>query len=261
MTASSTGALRPPGPVAASLIFAGRALRKAMRLPEQLLDVLMIPILFTVMFTYLFGGALAGSTGRYLHYLLPGTMVMTVLLITMYTGSGLNMDLTKGVYDRFRTLPVWGPAPLVGALIADLIRYAVAGTLVLTVGMIMGYRPGGGPAGVVSAVALVTLVASGVGWIFTALGLVLRTPNGVFTVGTLIIFPLTFSSNAFVDPATMPGWLRAFVEHNPTSQLVTVARQVLDGHPHARQIGTVIAVWAGLSLVFGLLSGYLYRPR
>jgi daunorubicin/doxorubicin transport system permease protein len=254
-----TGRPRPPGPAPSSITFAGRALLKMTRLPEQMLDVLMIPILFTLMFTYLFGGALAGSTHRYLHSLLPGTMVMTVLIITMYTGSALNTDLAKGVYDRFRTLPIWQPAPLVGAQLADLARYAVAALLVIAVGLLMGYRPAGGPPAVVATIALVTAFASGLGWIFTTLGLVMRTPGGVFTTGTLVVFPLTFASNTFVDPATMPPWLRTLVDANPVSRLVTTSRDILDGHPQPTQAAWVLAVATALTLTFAPLSLYLYR--
>jgi len=251
----------PAGAVAASLLFAGRALLKMLRLPEQMLDVVAIPILFTLMFTYLFGGAVAGSTGEYLHYLLPGTMVMTVLVITMYTGVAINTDLTSGVADRFRTLPVWSGAPVAGAVAADVVRYGVASCLVLVVGLLMGYRPAGDVVDVVAAVGLVCLFAVGVGWAFIALALILRTPSGIFSVGTIVVFPLTFLSNTFVDPATVPGWLRAVVDHNPVSHLVSAVRAVMDGHGATADTSFALVVALGLTLVLAPVAMALHRRR
>ena len=116
-------------------------------MPEQLFDVIAIPVVFTLMFTYLFGGALAGSPGRYLTFILPGTLVMAVLLVTMYAGIGLNSDVAKGITDRFRALPIWRAAPIAGALLGDIARYLLAGSLVVVLGMAIGYRPAGGAPG------------------------------------------------------------------------------------------------------------------
>ena len=113
---------------------------KIKHVPEQLFDVTAFPIMFTLIFTYLFGGALAGSTNEYLHYLLPGILVQTVVFITIYTGLGLNTDITKGVFDRFRSLPIWRPAALVGALLGDLARYTMASTMVIVLGLVLGFR-------------------------------------------------------------------------------------------------------------------------
>src|SRR5215216_949741 len=137
---------RPPRPnaLSASLTFGWRALLKIKHVPEQLFDVTAFPIMFTLMFTYLFGGALAGSTGEYLQFLLPGILVQTVMFITMYTGMGLNTDLSKGVFDRFRSLPIWRPATLVGALLGDAARYAMASAMVIVLGLVLGFRPAGG---------------------------------------------------------------------------------------------------------------------
>jgi ABC-2 type transport system permease protein len=138
---------------------------KVKHVPEQLGDVVGIPIIFTLLFTYLFGGALAGSTGEYLRFLLPGSLAMTVLMVSMYAGVGLNTDLTKGVLDRFRSLPAWRPALIVGALLGDACRYVIASGLVLGLGLAMGYRPAGGVAGVAAAIALLLIFAFGLGWV------------------------------------------------------------------------------------------------
>jgi ABC-2 type transport system permease protein len=210
------------------------------------------------MFTYLFGGALAGSTGTYLHFLLPGTLVMAVLLVSMYSGMTLNSDISSGVFDRFRSLPIWRPAPIVGALLGDVARYLLAAGLVIALGLAMGFRPEGGAAGLAAGVALVVVFALSLSLIWTCLGLVLRTPNSVQIIGLLILFPLTFTSNVFVDPDTMPGWLRTFVDVNPVSHLVTATRDLSDGTATAGQIAWALIAAAAVAGVFAPLALWLY---
>jgi ABC-2 type transport system permease protein len=165
------------GAISASFTFAWRSVLKIKHVPEQLGDVIGIPILFTLMFTYLFGGALAGSTRDYLQFLLPGTLFMAVLVVSVYSGITLNGDISTGVFDRFRSLPIWRPAPIIGALLGDIARYLLAAALVIGLGLAMGFRPNGGPLGVLAAVALVLVFALSLSWIWTCLGLVLRTPT------------------------------------------------------------------------------------
>lgn len=253
----------PPGAtrLSASLTFANRAMRKIKHVPEQLADAIMIPIMFTVMFTYLFGGAMAGSTGEYLRFLLPGTMVFAVLLITVYAGVNLRNDIGGGVVDRFRSMPVWRPALIMGGLISDAGRNLLAAGLVLVLGLAMGFRPAGGVGGVLLAIALVMVFAFGLSWVWATLGIVLRTPTAVSTISFLVQFPLTFASNVFVDPATMPGWLRTFVEYNPVSQLVDAVRGLMHGTPDLGRIGWVLGIAAVLVAVFGPLTMRLYRDR
>jgi len=250
-----------PGPLSASLAFGWRALLKIKHVPEQLLDVIGLPILFTLLFTYLFGGALAGSTGDYLQHLLPGTLTMTLLLVSVYTGVGLNTDIAKGIFDRFRTLPIWRPAAVAGALLGDVARNTLAATLVVAMGLAMGYRPEGGAAGVGAAVALLLLFAFGLAWIWTAIALVVRTPGAVSNVSLLLVFPLTFASNVFVDPETMPGWLRAFVDVNPISHLVTAERGLMAGTATTGQITWVLLAATLLIAVFAPLTMHLYRSK
>jgi ABC-2 type transport system permease protein len=254
---------RPPRPsaLAASLIFAWRALLKLKHVPEQLIDVTGLPVIFTLGFTYLFGGALAGSTSAYLQFLLPGTLAMTVVLVTTYSGVTLNTDRTKGVFDRFRTLPIWRPAPIVGALLGDTGRYLLAAIIVVVLGLVLGYRPDGGAAGAGAAVGLVLVFASGLSWVWTTLGLVLRAPSAVNNLSLLVLFPLTLASNIFVDPRTMPGWLQAFVEANPISHLVTATRGLMAGTATAGQVGWVLAASALLTVVFAPLTMHRYRNQ
>jgi ABC-2 type transport system permease protein len=250
-----------PGPLSVSLTFGWRALLKIKHVPEQLFDVLMFPVMFTLMFTYLFGGALAGSTREYIQYLLPGILVQTIVFITMYTGMAINTDITKGIFDRFRSLPIWRPSVLVGALLGDVVRFTVSGTIVVLLGLLLGFRPAGGFVGVVLSIALVLVFSFSIGWIWTMLGLILRTPNSVMGVSMMILFPLGFASNVFVNPATMPGWLQAFVNVNPVSRLVTAVRGLMAGAASAREIGIVLLASALFVIVFAPITMKLYRDK
>lgn len=249
------------GAVAASLSFGWRALLKIKHVPEQLFDVTMFPIMFTLMFTYLFGGALAGSTQAYVQFLIPGILVQTVVMITMYTGLTLNKDIEKGVFDRFRSLPIWRPAPLVGALLGDVARYTIASIIVMVLGLILGFRPAGGVLGVVASVALLLLFSFAMSWVWTMFAMLMRTEQAVMGVSMFILFPLTFASNIFVDPATMPGWLRAFVDVNPISHLVTAIRDMMGGTMPAGSLGIVLAWCAGFVVVFGPITMRLYNRK
>jgi ABC-2 type transport system permease protein len=251
---------RPPrvSAVSAALTFGWRGMLKVKHVPEQLLDVTITPVMFLLMFTYLFGGAISGSTGEYLDYILPGVLVMSVLFTTVYSGISLNTDLTKGVVDRFRSLPMWRPAPLVGALLGDSVRYLVAGTVIVVLGVILGYRPDAGVAGVLAALALVIVFAFGLSWVFTTLGLMMRSPNAVMNAGFMGIFPLTFLSNVFVDPETLPSALEAFVDVNPISILTDASRGLMEGSAAGGDIAVVLATAAALTAVFGTLTVRLY---
>jgi ABC-2 type transport system permease protein len=254
---------RPPraSALSAALTFGWRGMLKVKHVPEQLLDVTITPVMFVLMFTYLFGGAIAGSTAEYLSYILPGILVMGVLFTTVYSGVALNTDLTKGVVDRFRSLPTWRAAPLVGALLGDAVRYLVAGTVIVGLGLILGYRPEAGLPGVLAALALVIVFAFALSWVFTTVGLLMRSPNAVMNAGFMGIFPLTFLSNVFVDPATLPRALEAFVNVNPISILANASRGLMAGGAAGTDIAIVLATAAALTAVFAPLTTHLYRTR
>jgi ABC-2 type transport system permease protein len=258
-----SSASRPPpaSAVSAALTFGWRGMLKVKHVPEQLVDVTVTPVMFVLLFTYIFGGAIAGSTGEYLDYILPGILVMSVVFTTVYSGIALNTDLTKGVVDRFRSLPIWRPAPLVGALLGDSVRYLVAGTVIVVLGVILGYRPGAGVGGVIAALALVIVFAFGLSWVFTTLGLLMRSPNAVMNAGFMAIFPLTFLSNVFVEPDTLPSAVEAFVNANPISVLATASRGLMEGDASAGDIAIVLATAAALTAVFAPLTTRLYRSR
>jgi ABC-2 type transport system permease protein len=256
---SSTTRPPRPSPLSAAVTFGWRGMLKVKHVPEQLLDVTITPVMFVLMFTYLFGGEVAGSTSAYLEYILPGILVMSVLFTTVYSGVALNTDLTKGVVDRFRSLPVWRPAPLVGALLGDSVRYLVAGTVIIVLGIVLGYRPDAGVVGVLGALALVVVFAFGLSWVFTTLGLLLRSPNAVMNAGFMGIFPLTFLSNVFVDPETLPAGLKAVVDVNPISHVATASRGLMEGTNVAGDIALALATAVALTAVFAPLTARLYR--
>ncbi|HZM39622.1 MAG TPA: ABC transporter permease [Acidimicrobiales bacterium] len=260
--ALSTHARPPrPGRGSASVTFAWRAMRKIRHVPMQLFDVTAFPIMFTLIFTFLFGGALAGSPRDYLQYLLPGILVMTVTMITVYTGMALNTDVTKGVFDRFRSLAIWRPAVLAGMMLADTVRYTMAALVVIVLGVVLGFRPDGGPLGVLAALALIVLFSVALSWVWSSIGLRLQSPETVMQASMTVLFPLTFASNVFVDPDTMPGWLQAFVNVNPITHLTTASRELMHGHMDSGAIGWVLLWSAALTLVFAPLTMRLYSAE
>jgi len=217
------------GPLRQTRTFAWRSIRKIRQTPEQLLDILVMPVLFTVMFTYLFGGALAGTPREYLQYLLPGILAQTMMFTSIYTGVTLKTDVANGVHDRFRTLPIWRLAPIAGAMLGDFLRHLGSASVVVAIGYVLGFRPEAGLLGVATAMLILAVFAFGVGWVFSALALLLKSPASVLTVGSLIIFPFTFVSNLFVDPATMPAWLQPIIDANPITHLIAALRAAMDG--------------------------------
>lgn len=209
-----------------SLTMAYRGLLKIRRTPEQLFDVTFQPIIFTLMFTYIFGGAIAGDVSSYLPVIIPGILVQTVITTSIVTGVQLREDMDKGVFDRFKSLPIARIAPLAGALLADTVRYSIATILTLTMGYLMGYRPEGGLGNVAIAAVLVIACAWAISWIFAFFGVIARSASSVQGISMIVLFPLTFLSNAFVPTNTMPNWLQWFVNINPISHLVTAVRDL-----------------------------------
>lgn len=245
----------------ASLTYAWRALLKIKHLPEQLFDVTIFPIMMTLMFTFIFGGAIGGSVDAYVQFLIPGIFVQTLIMVTMYTGLTLNKDFSKGVFDRFRSLPVWRPAQLVGALLGDQIRYLLAGSIILSIGFLLGFRPGGGLIGIISAFLLLLVFSFSLSWIWTAISLSVRTENAAMGVSMFVMMPLVFASNVFVDPQTMPGWLRPAVEVNPVSVVVGSVRELMGGTFDVGSVGLVLLYCAVLVAVFSPLSMFIYNRK
>ncbi|HEU5389138.1 MAG TPA: ABC transporter permease [Streptosporangiaceae bacterium] len=242
-----------------TLIMAWRALKKMRRNPEQFFDVTIQPLLFTAMFAYIFGGAISGNVQRYLPLLIPGIVAQTVLTTCMSTGVQLREDMEKGVFDRFKSLPMARVAPLAGPMVADLVRYLIAAGLTFVMGLILGYRPGGGVLGVLGAIVLAMFTGWALAWIFTWIGTIARSARAVQGISMMILFPLTFLSNAFVPVTTLPGWLAAFVKVNPVSHLVSATRDLANNGVVSSQAGWTLLAGLVVIVVFAPLSIRSYR--
>ena len=229
---------------------AWRALIKMSRNPEQLVDVTFMPVLFTVMFGLMFGGAVSGSTAHYLPTLIPGIIAMTTITACVAAGIQLREDMDKGVFDRFRSLPIARIAPLAGPMLADLARYAVAAGITLIVGVIMGYRPGGGVPGVLAGVVLAVITGWSIAWIFLWIGTRARSAGAVQGMSMMIMFPLAFLSNAFVPVDTLPGWLQTVTRVNPVSHVVSAMRELMNDGAVTAQVGWALLGCATVAAIF-----------
>ncbi|MDQ1129596.1 ABC transporter permease [Microbacterium sp. SORGH_AS_0888] len=238
-----------------------RGLVKIRRTPEQLIDVTVQPIIFTLMFAYIFGGAIAGDVQSYLPALIPGILVQTVITTSVVTGTQLREDMDKGVFDRFRSLPIARIAPLSGALLADTVRYAIATTLTFAMGYVMGYRPAGGLGAVIGAGVLVIVCSWAISWIFAFFGVIARTASSVQGISMLILFPLTFLSNAYVPVDTLPSWLAWFANINPISHLVTAVRDLANNGAVSGDLWISLLGAAVIVAVFAPLTVRAYMRK
>jgi ABC-2 type transport system permease protein len=249
----------PASALSAVVTLAWRAMLKIKHVPFQLFDVTVTPIMFTLLFTFMFGGALAGSPRVYIQFLLPGILVQTVLFITVYTGVGLNSDIQKGLFDRFRSLPMWQPAPVLGALAGDLFRYSAASLLIIVLGVILGFRPAAGPFGVILAFGLVLVFAFALSWIWIIFGMKVKTPESVMTTSFVFLMPLTFASNIFVELQTMPPWLQAIVRHNPVTHLTKASRGLMHGTPVIADVLWVLLASVAIVAVCAPIAMRMYH--
>jgi len=247
--------------VTQSLAMAWRATKKMRRNPEQFFDVTIQPLLFTAMFAYIFGGAISGSVADYLPIIIPGILAQTALTACMATGIQLREDMDKGVFDRFKSLPIARIAPLAGPAIADLLRYATASTLTILTGIAMGYRPGGGVLGVAAGWLLTIIAGWSLAWIFTWFGTVARSAQAVQGISMMIMFPLTFLSNAFVPADTLPSWLQTFVKLNPVSHVVTAVRTMMAGGGVTTEVAWALGGCAAIVAVFLPLAVRAYSRK
>jgi oleandomycin transport system permease protein len=234
---------------------AWRSLVQIKHNPMELLDLSVQPIMFVLLFTYVFGGAIAGSPGEYLQFMLPGIIVQNALFATMTTGFGLNLDLTKGVFDRLRSLPIARSAPLTGRILADTVKQVWSIALLLGVGMILGFRLGTGPVEVLAAVALLLVFTMAASWLSVLVGVLASEPDKVQIFGFMVIFPLTFTSNIFVPTEEMPGWLQSWVKVNPVTILADAVRGLTVSGPVGRPVlysllwaAAIVAVFAPLAV-------------
>jgi ABC-2 type transport system permease protein len=248
-----------PEAVAQTSSMAGRALKKMRRNPEQFFDVSIQPLLFTGMFAYIFGGAISGGVQEYLPLMIPGIVAQTVLTTCMATGVQLREDMEKGVFDRFKSLPIARIAPLAGPMVADLVRYFIAATLTFLTGLVMGYRPHGGVPAVVGAIVLAIFTGWAMAWIFTFIGTIARSARSVQGFSMMILFPLTFLSNAFVPVDTLPGGLQTFVKVNPVSHLVSATRDLANHGTISGEVGWTLLAGLVVIVIFAPLSVRSYK--
>ncbi|GLZ40369.1 ABC transporter permease [Actinokineospora sp. NBRC 105648] len=243
------------------LALAGRAIIKIRKNPESLLDVTLQPIIFLLLFVYLFGGALQGSSDAYLQVLLPGLMVQNIAFASLGTGMALNTDITKGVFDRFRSMPIARSAPLIGAVLGDVVRFVTTLTVLFVVATIMGFRVQTDPGRFLIAIALMIAFGLCLCWVSVFVGMLVKSPQAV--PGTLVafVFPLTFGSNVFVSSSTMPGWLQAWVDINPVTHLTNAGRGLLLGGDWVGDAAWAF-LWAiAIAAVFFPLALRAYRRR
>jgi ABC-2 type transport system permease protein len=241
--------------VSQTMTLAWRATMKMRRNFEQLFDVTIQPLLFTAMFAGIFGGAVAGSVSGYNPTIIPGLVGQTVLTACVATGVQLREDMDKGVFDRFKVLPISRIAPLAGPMVADMLRYAIASTLTFLTGIIaLGYRPGGGVVGVVGAILFGIVAGWSLAWIFTWFGTIGRSAQGVQAISLMVMFPLTFLSNAFVPTRTMPGWLEAFANVNPVSHVISAIRDLANNGHVGADAGWALLCCAVVVAIFAPLS-------
>ncbi|MEU7794246.1 ABC transporter permease [Micromonospora tulbaghiae] len=258
-TAHAAG--RPFGMARHSLALAGRSLIKTIRTPEQLLDVTLQPIVFVLIFVYLLGGAVAGSQHEYLQFLLPAIMVQTVLFASIATGVSLNTDVEKGVFDRFRSLPIARSAPLVGSVVGDLVRFVVSIVVLLGFGYALGFRIGTDPLSALTACLLTIAFAFAVSWIGVLLGVLMRSPGAVQGTAFLLLFPLTFGTNMMVPTDTLPGWLQWWVGVNPVADVMEAGRGLMVGGPVAGPVTRSLLWTVAIIAVFAPLAVRAYRRR
>ncbi|MEE4024256.1 ABC transporter permease [Gordonia sp. PKS22-38] len=246
--------------ISQSLTMAGRGLLKIKHNPQQLFDVIVLPIVFTVMFSTIFGGAIVGDVATYLPLLIPGVLVQVAVAASVTCGVQLREDLDRGVFDRFKSLPIARIAPLAGALLANAVRYVVATAITVAVGFAMGYRPGS-LVGLAIACVLVVVVAFTLSWIFALMGVLLDKASTVQGVSMLVLMPLTFVSNALVPIDTMPGWIQACANANPVSHLVTSARSLAADGAAGVEIGYTLLGAAGILAIFVPVTLRTYMRR
>jgi oleandomycin transport system permease protein len=244
-----------------TMTLAWRTLVQIRHNPWELGDFSFQPILFVLLFTYIFGGAIAGDTGDYLTLTLPGLIVMNMFFVTMYVGMGLNTDLTKGVFDRLRSLPIARWAPLAGRIIADMVKQGWSFFLLLVVGYILGFRVETSFLSLLGAFALVLVFALAFSWVSVLVGILSKDPEHVQLFGFTALFPITFVSNVFAPTDSMPGWLQPIVDNNPVSVLSDACRGLMVDGAEAQPIVTSLLWAAGIAAVFSVLSVRALRRK
>lgn len=245
--------------VSQSMVLAQRGIIKLGRHPMGLADVILGPAIFLCLFGYIFGGAVSGDTDGYLHYIFPGIVGLMTLFATMGVAASLSQDLAKGIFDRFRSLPLVRIAPLIGAIGSDIVRQVVSLAALIGFGLLLGVRFQTDLVSVLAAGGLALAFALSVSWVWVLLALAIRDTAAVQGLAAVIIFPITFTSNIFVPPETMPEWLQTIVAWNPVGHLVDALRGLMMGGPVAEPVLLTSAWMAAFVLIFAPLSLRAYN--
>jgi oleandomycin transport system permease protein len=241
------------------LTLAWRSLTKLRHSPDQLLDVIMLPIVLVLVLVFLFGDAVAGSTHAYLQYVLPGIAVQTLMFASLGIGIGLNTDRRNGIFDRLRSLPIARPAPLIGYILGDVVKFLLSLVLVFALGAIVGFRTHGSVAAILAACAIIVVFAFAASWVMALAGLLAKTPASVTAFSFILIMPLTFGSNVFVPTGRLPGWLQAWVKINPVTDVSNAARGLMLNLPLGDAITASLLWTLGITVVFAPLATWAYR--
>lgn len=230
--------------------------------PEELVDVTIFPLIMTVLFTYVFGGAMKASVGgNYLQFLVPGILAQMLTFGTMYTGLKLSNDFTKGVIDRFRSLPIARSAVLNGHIVAALLRLLIAAVITTGSAMALGFRIHTSALAFLAGIGVLMTLGLGISWVAVYLGSTVKTPQAVQGVGQLVLFPLMFASSIFAPTSSMPGWLQGFVKVNPLTNAAEAARGLMTGGPAFHGVWVTLAWSAALTAVFAPLAIRAYKRR
>ena len=245
--------------VSDALAMTRRNLLRYVRLPNLLVFSTIQPVMFVLLFTYVFGGAVRIPSGSYKDFLLPGILVQTVIFGSTQTGVGLADDLSRGMIDRFRSLPMARSAVLAGRTLSDTVRNLFVVLLMIGVGLLIGFRFHAGFVAAVGAIVLAVLFGLAFSWISAFIGMAVRDVESAQTAGFIWIFPLVFASAVFVPVSTMPGWLQSFARVNPVTTTAEAVRALSQGGPTATHVLHTLAWIAGILLVFVPLSVRRYR--
>jgi ABC-2 type transport system permease protein/oleandomycin transport system permease protein len=262
-----TGSLKPQSrfslywTIADALVLAKRHLVQIPRIPEELVFATIQPVMFVLLFRYVFGGAIVVSGTTYVNYLMAGIFAQTVIFGATTTGIGLATDLQKGLVDRFRSLPMAKSAVLTGRTISDLVRNVFVVIVMWTVGLLVGFRPQGDVLFWFGGAGILILTSFAFSWISATIGLLVSSVEAAQSAGFIWLFPLTFASSAFVPTSSMPGWLRAFAEHQPVSLIVNAVRGLLLNTPDASTILQALAWCIGILIVFIPVAVWAYGRR
>ncbi|WP_026877281.1 ABC transporter permease [Jiangella gansuensis] len=245
-----------------SFALAGRNLTKMRRNPGLFTDAVMLPVIFLLLFVYLFGGAVAGSTQDYLQYVFPGVLVMTAILTGMTsTGLSINLDIKKGVFDRFRSLPIPRSAPLIGSVLGDGVRYVIAVGSLFVLGFVLGFRVQTDVLSALAAAGLAVLFGFALSWVNVLIGVVVKEETLVTTIAFLGIFPLAFGTDMVAPTETLPGWLQAWVDINPVTHVMDATSALLLDEPLGSSVVATLAWSAAFLVVFVPLAVRAYQRR